>query len=65
MEHDQALDIFAENGAYVDRNHKIVKIPGYLVEDVSAHARQKYLLPGDPKMTYILKTTEYIFVLSA
>jgi trimethylamine--corrinoid protein Co-methyltransferase len=50
VEHDQALDIFAENGAYVDRNHKIVKIPGYLVEDCIRSCPPKVLIAGrDPK----------------
>ncbi|ATW27743.1 [trimethylamine--corrinoid protein] Co-methyltransferase [Candidatus Formimonas warabiya] len=50
VEHDQALDIFEENGALVDRHHKMVKIPGYLVEECLRTCPPQVLVAGrDPK----------------
>ncbi|MEL7567089.1 MAG: trimethylamine methyltransferase family protein [Dehalobacterium sp.] len=50
VEHDQALNIFESSGAMVDRNKKIVKIPGYLVEECIRTCSPKVLIAGrDPK----------------
>lgn len=41
---DEALDLFAEAGAYVDRDEKLVKIPAALVEDAIKSAPAKITL---------------------
>ncbi len=46
IEADEALDIFDGAGADVDRSHKIVKLPPYLVEDAIRSAPSKILLAG-------------------
>ncbi len=47
---DEALDIFEDAGAIVDRGEKIVKIPPYIVEDAINTAPSKILLAGrDPE----------------
>jgi trimethylamine--corrinoid protein Co-methyltransferase len=40
----RALDIWEANGAQVDRNTSIVKIPGHIIEDALKHAPPKYEL---------------------
>jgi trimethylamine---corrinoid protein Co-methyltransferase len=47
----KALDIFAEHGATVDRNTKIVRIPGATVEEYMAKAPPTYTLAAmDPSL---------------
>ena len=47
---DEALDIFADGGASVDRENNMVRVPPYLVEDAISSAPSTILLAGrDPK----------------
>jgi trimethylamine--corrinoid protein Co-methyltransferase len=46
VESDEALDIFADAGADVDRDKKVVKIPPYVVEDAIRSAPSKIILAG-------------------
>jgi len=47
----KALDIFAAHGAEIDRDTKIVKIPGAIVEEYMAKAPPTYALAGmDPQL---------------
>jgi trimethylamine--corrinoid protein Co-methyltransferase len=56
VEREAALDIFEGNGAEVDRERKIVKMPPYLVEDAIRSAPSKILLAGrDPKHDKVLE----------
>lgn len=43
---DEALDIFEQGGAYVDREKNHVRIPSYLVEDAISSAPSTILLAG-------------------
>lgn len=52
---DEALDIFENAGAKVNRSDKIVKIPGWMVEEAIQSAPSTVLLAGrDPKHDVIL-----------
>lgn len=50
FDHEEALTIFAENGAVVDRVNKIVKLPRNMVEAALRHCPSSMLLAArDPK----------------
>lgn len=52
---DEALDLFENAGAKVNRSDKIVKIPGWMVEDAIRSAPSTVLLAGrDPKYDVVL-----------
>lgn len=52
---DEALNLFADAGAKVDRKEKLVKIPGWMVEDAIRSAPSTVLLAGrEPKYDVIL-----------
>ncbi|MBW1866525.1 MAG: trimethylamine methyltransferase family protein, partial [Deltaproteobacteria bacterium] len=56
IEEDNALNCFADNGAQVDRDRKIVKIPPYLVADAIRSAPSKVILYGrDSKHDIVLE----------
>ncbi|TGE35470.1 hypothetical protein E4K67_25340 [Desulfosporosinus fructosivorans] len=55
VESKEALDIFAAGGCVVDYKTKVVKIPGYIVEDAIRSAPNTVLLAGrDPKHDIVL-----------
>jgi trimethylamine--corrinoid protein Co-methyltransferase len=56
VEDDEALEIFASAGAKVDAASRVVKIPGYLVEEAIASAPSKLLLRGrNPKNDVVIE----------
>ena len=62
IETDEALDVFDGAGAEVDRQKKIVKMPGYLVEDAIHSAPSKILLAGrDPNHDKVLQAGRIYF----
>lgn len=62
IEDDNALDCFADNGALVDRDRKIVKIPPYIVEDAIRSAPSKVILYGrEPKHDIVLESNRVHF----
>ena len=46
VEDEEALELFASNGAKVDKTKKIVKIPPYMVEETLRSAPPKYVMAG-------------------
>lgn len=46
VEDDEALDIFAEGGGLVDREHKVVRLPAHVVEDAVRSAPPKVIMCG-------------------
>ena len=55
VEDDEALDIFSDGGCRVDRETRIVRIPGHLVEDAVAGAPSQIFLAGrDPRYDVVL-----------
>lgn len=59
---EEALDVFADGGANVDRATKIVRLPQYLVEDAIRTAPSKLFLAGrDPKHDIILESSRVGF----
>ena len=62
VEDENALDLFEEGGAFVDRYTKIVKIPPVMVEDAIRSAPPKVVLYGrDPKHDIVLEKTRVYF----
>lgn len=62
VEDENALDLFEEGGADVDRYTKIVKIPPVMVEDAIRSAPPKVVLYGrDPKHDIVLEKTRVYF----
>lgn len=62
VEDDRALKVFEEAGAAVDRNHRNVKIPPYLVEEAVRSAPPKVILAGrDPKHDLVLESNRVHF----
>ena len=62
VENDEALDLFESNGAVVNRETGMVKIPPFLVEDSIRSAPSKVVLYGrDPKHDLVLDTTRVHF----
>ena len=62
VEDKKALAIFEENGAVVDQDKKIVKIPPYLVEEAIRTAPSKVILAGrDPKHDLVLESNRVHF----
>ncbi len=56
VESNEALEIFAAGGAFVDRNTHIVKFPPYLVEDAIHSAPSKIVLAGrNPKHDVVIE----------
>ena len=56
IESDKAIETFDGAGAEVDRRHRIVKLPPYLVEDAIRSAPSKVLLAGrDPSCDKVLE----------
>lgn len=57
VQSQEALDIFAANGAMVDRENRIVRIPAYIVEECVKSAPKKVILAGrNPKNDIILES---------
>jgi len=62
VEDKKALAVFEENGAVVDQDKKIVKIPPYLVEEAIRTAPSKVILAGrDPKHDLVLESNRVHF----
>jgi trimethylamine--corrinoid protein Co-methyltransferase len=62
IEHNEALDLFEEGGATVDRKKKMVKIPPYMVEEAIQSAPPKVFLAGrDPEHDIVLESTRVHF----
>jgi len=62
VDHDEALDIFAQAGAHVNRQTKVVKIPPSLVEDAIGSAPCRVVLAGkDPKHDLMLESSRVHF----
>lgn len=63
VESDMAMDVYEAHGCKVDREKKIVKIPGYLVEDAIRKAPARVILCGrDPKNDVILEAGRVNFI---
>jgi trimethylamine--corrinoid protein Co-methyltransferase len=62
VENNDALDLFENGGAFVNRKTKTVKIPPYLVEESIRSAPSKVVLYGrDPKHDLVLEGTRVHF----
>ena len=62
VDNDEALDIFANAGAHVNRKTKRVKIPPYIVEEAIRSAPARVTLYGrDPKHDLVLDGTRVHF----
>jgi trimethylamine--corrinoid protein Co-methyltransferase len=62
VENDEALDIFANAGARVNRQTKMVRIPPHLVDECIRSAPSRITLYGrDPKHDLVLDTTRVHF----
>ncbi|OQY52884.1 MAG: hypothetical protein B6230_01765 [Desulfobacteraceae bacterium 4572_89] len=62
VEDEDALDLFEEGGAIVNRDTKIVKIPPVMVEDAIRSAPPKVVLHGrDPRHDIVLENTRVYF----
>lgn len=62
VELEEALDLFEEGGAVLDRDKKIVRIPAYMVEDAIRSAPAKVVLAGrNPKHDLVLESTRVHF----
>ncbi len=56
VEDEEALEVFGSNGAQVDQEKKIVKLPPYMIEDAVRTAPPKIFLAGrNPKNDYIME----------
>jgi len=56
VEDDEALDIFSDGGCKVDRETRMAKIPGHVVEDAIRSAPPKSILCGrDPSKDVVLE----------
>lgn len=62
VEDPEALDVFGDAGAEIDRKKKIVKIKPYLVEDAIRSAPSKVILAGrKPEYDYLLENNRVGF----
>ena len=62
VEADEALDIFADGGCWVDREAHVVRIPPHVVEDAVRSAPSKFVLCGrDPKNDIVLEPSRVAF----
>lgn len=62
VEDEEALEIFDAGGAKVDKKTKIVKIPGYMVEECIKSAPRKVILCGrNPKNDIVLERNRVAF----
>jgi trimethylamine---corrinoid protein Co-methyltransferase len=62
IESEEALDMFENGGASVDRESKMVKIPPFLVEEAIRSAPSRAMLFGrDPKHDLVLDSTRVHF----
>ncbi|MCF8069350.1 MAG: trimethylamine methyltransferase family protein [Desulfobacterales bacterium] len=62
VEDTEALQLFADNGAVIDEEKKIVKIPPFMVEEAIQSAPSKVLLAGrNPKNDIVLETNRVGF----
>lgn len=62
VEDAEALEAFADNGATVDKQKKIAKLPPYMVEDAIRSAPPKIFLAGrNPKNDFVMENTRVGF----
>ena len=62
VEDEEALNIFGDHGATIDRERKIAKLPPYLVEDAIRSAPPKFILCGrNPKDDVVLESNRVCF----
>lgn len=62
VQSEEAMDVFEDGGAIVDRKNKKVKIPAHIVEEAIASAPKKILLAGrDPKDDIVLESSRVNF----
>lgn len=62
VEDEQALEVFGDHGADVDKTKKIVKLPSYLVEDAIQSAPPKIFLAGrKPERDFVMENTRVGF----
>ena len=62
VEDEEALEIFGGNGAIIDKQRKIAKLPPYLVEDAIRSAPSKFILYGrNPKNDVVLESNRVCF----
>lgn len=54
---EEALNVFSDNGCFVDRSEKMVRIPEYIVEDAIKSSPSSVLMAGrDPKHDIVLES---------
>ncbi len=62
VEDEEALNIFGDHGATIDRERKVAKLPPYLVEDAIRSAPPKFILCGrNPKNDVVLESKRVCF----
>jgi trimethylamine--corrinoid protein Co-methyltransferase len=62
VEDEEAISVFGDNGADVDREKKVVKIPPYMVEDAVRAAPPKVFLAGrNPDRDFVMENTRVGF----
>lgn len=62
VEDEEALNIFGDHGAIIDRKRKIAKLPPYLVEDAVRSAPEKFTLYGrNSKNDVVLESNRVCF----
>ena len=62
VEDEEALNIFGDHGANIDRERKIAKLPPYLVEEAIRSAPPKFTLCGrNPKDDVVLESNRVYF----
>ncbi len=62
IEDAEALEAFGDNGATVDKQKKIAKLPPYMVEDAIRSAPPKIFLAGrNPKNDFVMENTRVGF----
>ena len=62
VEADDALDVFADGGCDVDRETRLVRIPGHIVEESIAKAPSSFVLCGrDPENDVLLEPGRVCF----
>ncbi len=62
VEDEEALNIFADHGATIDRERKVAKLPPYLVEDAIRSAPPRFTLYGrNPRNDVVLESNRLYF----
>lgn len=62
VEDDEAMDIFKDGGCRVDRETRIVRIPGHVVEDAIRSSPSRYTLYGrEPRNDFVMEPGRVAF----